>query len=161
MSAPPQQFVTLIQQQSECAAQLHNTLLAEAAALTARDIEAIQRHALEKSEQTGRMEQLAQEQRRLLEGAGLPFSAEGFSTFIDRLAPALAAKLHQAQQQLKTALEACQRQNLVNGNIIAANRQSAESALAILRGQLSTDNLLYSAAGQTVAAATSKPLLKA
>jgi flagellar biosynthesis/type III secretory pathway chaperone len=156
-----QQLGTLLQQQTLGASQLLQTLQSESEALVKRDIENIQRLSQQKSEQSEALEQLAQQQRQLLQELGLPYSPQGVNGFINSLTQSLAAQLRKKQQQLQTLLESCQHLNLVNGNIIAANRYSAETALAILRGQCSSDNLVYGAGGQTVTATTSKPLIKA
>lgn len=152
---------TLLQQQTHNAEQLYKLLEEENGALTRRDAEAIQRLSLEKGERSITLEQLGLQQQQLFTKLGLQNSAEGLKGFIQSLPPNLASQLRKKQQQLQSILEACQKLNLVNGNIIAANKHSAETALAILRGQFTSDNLVYSATGQTVAASSSKPIMKA
>ena len=156
-----QQLGTLLQQQTQGATQLLQILQSENDALVKRDIENIQHLSQQKSEQSTTLEQLAQQQSQLLQALGLPCSSEGLNRFISGLTQNLATQLRKKQQQLQTLLESCQRLNLVNGNIIAANRYSAETALAILRGQFGSNNLVYSAGGQTVTTPSSKPLIKA
>jgi flagellar biosynthesis/type III secretory pathway chaperone len=156
-----QQLGALLQQQTQGAAQLLQILQSENDALVKRDVENIQRLSQQKSELSAALEQLAQQQHLLLQELGLPNSAAGLNSFISSLTQNLAAQLRNKQQQLQSLLESCQRLNMVNGNIIAANRYSAETALAILRGQFGSNNLVYSAGGQAVTTPSSKPLIKA
>lgn len=162
MSTPPaQQLATLLQQQAMSAERLYQTLRDESEALTKRDADAMQQLSQEKSGESAVLEQLGAQQTQLLKGLGFTQSSAGVSSFIDTLEPTAAAELRKQQQQLQTLLESCQKLNLINGNIIAASKQSVETALAILRGQFTNNNLVYSAAGQPVSSAPSKPLSKA
>lgn len=155
-----QQLGTLLQQQTQGAEQLQQLLKSENDALVTRNFDVIQQLSQEKSDQSTTLERLGQQQRQLLQDAGFSYSPEGLNSFISSLTPSLAAQLRKKQQQLQTLLESCQKLNMVNGNIIAANKHSAETALAILRGQFAPDNLIYGAAGQTVTAPACKPAIK-
>lgn len=159
-STMAQQLGTLLQQQIQGAEQLQQILKSENDALVKRDFDVIQQLSQKKSEQSTRLEHLGQQQRQLLQMAGYAYSHEGINSFINSLASNLATELRKKQRQLQTLLEECQKLNMVNGNIIAANKHSAETALAILRGQFA-DNLMYGASGQAVAAPSSKPSIKA
>lgn len=160
-AATAQQLGLLFQQQITGAEQLYQLLKRENEALVKRDADAIQNISQQKSAQSVMLEQLAGQQRQLLQEAGVSFTPEGLKTLLNTLTPALATQLRKRQQQLQSLLEQCQNLNMVNGNIIAANKHSAETALAILRGQLAQENLTYSAGGQAVAPPPSRPIIKA
>ena len=156
-----QQLGTLLQQQIESAAQLLQILQNENAVLVKRDFEKIQHLSQQKSEQSATLEQLVQQQHQLLQERGCSSdSSEGLNSFIGSQPQNIATQLSKKRQKLQAILESCQKLNQVNGNIIAVNKHSAETALAILRGQFTSDNLVYSADGQTVTAPSSKPSVK-
>lgn len=156
-----QRLNELLRQQIERANELHQLLASEGEALMQRDVDAVEQLSRRKGEQSAELERLAQLQQTLLQEGGLPFTGEGLRQMIEAQPPSMAAHLSKLQQQLHSLLEQCQKINLVNGNIIAANQRSAETALQILRGQISPDRLTYSAGGQAIAAPSSRPAIKA
>ncbi len=156
-----QKLGALLQQQIQNAEQLKQILQNETDALITRDLGAIQHLSQEKSEQSSTLEKLSQPQQQLLQAAGLPYTAEGMKRFIESQPSNWAIPLRKQQLHLQTLLESCQKQNLINGNIITANRYSAETALTILRGQFMPDNLVYSADGKAATSSSSTSLIKA
>ncbi len=156
-----QQINNLLHQQIQGAELLEQILKNESDSLVKRSYDDIQKLNQKKNDQSAALEELSQKQRQLLEENGFRYSSEGMKEFVSNLALASAAQLQKKQQQLKILLEGCQRLNMVNGNIIAANKHTTETALAILRGQSAPDSLIYSAGGQAVVSSQSKPVIKA
>lgn len=150
-----------LSQQTRLATVLLETLVKEHQALGDRQYDDPQILLKQKEEQAKALELQAAEQQGLLEAAGVNNDAKGFEQLFAKLPQSVAAKLKHQKDALETLLEKCQDQNLVNGQIIAINHQSAETALAILRGQLSDDNLGYTAGGKTVSQTNSTSITKA
>lgn len=136
-------------------------LIDENQALIKRDISAIEQYTQFKNELSETLATLTLQQHQLLTKAGLSLSRSGIDQFIASAPRAEKQRLHDTFLTLNQLLEQCQRQNLINGNIIAANRQAAEMALAILRGQNQRNPTLYNANGQTPPADQSSTLAKA
>ncbi len=156
-----QQINNLLQQQIYGTELLEQILKIESDNLVKRNYDAIQKLNQKKSEQSIAIEVLSQQQRQLLERSGFSYSPEGMNEFVGNLAPASATQLQKKQQQLQMVLERCQKLNMINGNIIAANKHTTETALAILRGQRTPESLVYSAGGHAVISSPSKPVIKA
>ena len=151
----------LFKHQLELATELKQALTKEYEALKERDLSVIEEINQQKSEKTKLLEALAKDQQNLLATAGQPNSNEGLNNFTASLPQQQAAILDKQKKQLQTVLGTCQELNQINGGIIAANKQSAETALAILRGQISPNNVIYNAGGKAISDNTSNPLSKA
>ena len=151
----------LITKQIEAAKQLHAILVQENAALQAREAEEMQSLSAKKAQLTEQLEQLSGQQSEILSSKGLPLSREGLSRYARQLSPGLAAAFQGRLQTLTDALEACKKQNLINGQMIAASRQSVEVALSILRGQNGPRGLTYGPGGETLANNGGNSLAKA
>ena len=152
MSSPSliQRLEALFELQLEAATALEKLLRDENEALIRREHKQIHEITGLKEAKTAELESLAKMQGELFRSIKLPFSAEVLDQVINESAGKSANKIRQVRDNLETVLQACQAQNIINGRIIAANRQSAEAALAILRGQFSSNSLTYGAAGQPV-----------
>lgn len=158
MTFAPAIMMTILERQLATANLLHQVLNDENTALARRDADALRSLSLRKDELSATLERLTQEQRLELERAGLSLSREGMDRYLARL-PHPADEL---RRQIHTVLEECNTLNLINGQIIAAARQSAETALAILRGQAYDGTSLYDAGGTRAhASATAPPFAKA
>ena len=161
MPSSPEQLHTLFQQQIVAVEKLLKAMHAENDALVQRDFDALQASTAAKSELTQSLEELGALQQAFLAKNGQRNSVEGMDAYIAAQTKVAAQVLEQEKTKLHSLLEKCQTTNLISGNIIAASRQSAETALAILRGQLPSENVLYTAGGQAVADNSRDPLTKA
>lgn len=137
-------------QQISLSTQLRQILQDENNALEDRHYENAKHLNKQKEQCTAALEKESIKQSDLLKTAGLPYQAESFDKLLKILPDNNESQLRQLKQQLEALLEKCQDQNMVNGQIIAINQQAAETALAILRGQMSNDNIGYTAGGKTV-----------
>lgn len=151
----------VLHQQIAEAEKMEGLLIEENQALIKRDASAIEQCTRLKNELGETLARLALEQQQLLNKAGLSLSRTGIDQFIANSPQAEKLRLKDTFQRLHQLLDQCQRQNLINGNIIASNRQAAEMALAILRGQNQRNPTLYNANGQTPAADPGNTLAKA
>jgi len=147
--------------QIQLADKLLQLLQNEHKALSERQYENSQAIIGEKESTANKLEQEASKQRKLLETAGLPYQADSFDKVLKAIPETASIKTAKLKQQLESLLEKCQEQNLVNGQIIAINQQSAETALAILRGQLANDNIGYNEGGKAVTETSSTTITKA
>ncbi len=156
-----QQLHTLFQQQHQYATQLLEALKQESDALVNRNFEQLQKSTEEKVSLTQTLEKLAHQQANVLAKHHKTSTAQDLDKFIEEQPDAARKVLSKQRKKLQSLLEECQTLNLVNGQIIAASKQSAEAALAILRGQETQGDLVYGAEGQTLSEKSEKPLLKA
>ncbi len=156
-----QQLSETFTQQITLAAELHQVLLEENKALNGRHYKDIQQLNNQKEQHTSALEKEALKQSQLLKTAGLPYQADSFNKLLKALPANVAIKISQLKQQLESLLEKSQDQNTINGQIIAVNQQAAETALAILRGQVDDSNIGYTAGGKTVSQTTSTSITKA
>lgn len=156
-----QQLEALFSQQLNTAEELETILQDESEALTKRNHEEIQRLSSLKETKTKDIETIGQNQADVLAKLNLTYSADALDQLINAMPSEISRRITHIRRKLETILDTCQQQNMVNGQIIAANRQAAETALAILRGQVSPDNLTYGATGQAISEQSSNPISKA
>lgn len=155
------QLEALFRQQLQAATELKQILADENDALIKREHAQVRRVTRLKEEKSAAIESLSNELRELLATVGLSLSQQSLDDIVVSAPSETADHLTQLRQKLGTVLQSCQDQNLVNGQVIAVNRQSAETALAILRGQFPAGNLTYGAAGQPISEQTSNQISKA
>lgn len=147
--------------QIAAAEKMAQALINENQALIKRDASAIENHTRTKNELSDVLATLTLQQQKLLTQAGLSLSRAGIDKFIAAAPQTQKKGLQDTFHRLHQLLEQCQQQNLINGNIISANRQAAEMALAILRGHHQPGPTLYNANGQTPSADQGNTLAKA
>ncbi len=152
----------LIRQQIDSASELLATLEKEAEALRQRDAEALATLAADKVRLTEQLEALGRRQIAALEKAGIEPGEKQMLHYAQRLAPERARALQKALDELATLLGRCKRQNLVNGQMIAAGRQAVQAALSLLKGQTApATEVTYGPGGETIARSEGGPLAKA
>ncbi len=140
----------LFEQQLETAVDLEKLLQDENEALVKRQHEKIQQIARQKEGKTAELATLSQQQSNLFKAVKQPYSPEAFNKLIKAAPSDTSQKINRLKGKLTTVMQACQEKNAINGHIIAVNKQSAETALAILRGQINPGNFTYGAGGQPV-----------
>lgn len=151
----------LLQQQIIAAEHMEKTLIDENQALIKRDAAAIEGINRLKNEISETLASLTLQQQQLLSQMGLSMSRAGIDQCLSMIPTADKQRLKNSFQRLQLLLDRCQRQNLVNGNIITANRQAAEIALSILRGKTQYSPGTYDANGQTSSVNVGSTLAKA
>ena len=139
---------SVLTQEVECTERLLETLRAERAALTHRDMTALTESTEQKVTHTQQLEALEREREKLV--AGLGFDGDAASLMECFQAQRSGASLRRLWQKILTNMEACRSSNLTNGSILEASRQHVEQALCILRGQ-SGGPSLYDPNGETTA----------
>jgi len=145
-----QQLELLFQQQINAAAELLQLLQDENQALIQRDYERTSQLTNLKKTKGAEIDLLNNQLSQMFAAAQAPKLHEAIDKLIAELPSQLGNKLKQIKSKLEQTSLSCQDQNTINGQIIAVNKQSAETALAILRGQFSTNELTYGAGGQPV-----------
>ena len=163
MSTPslPQALEQLFRSQINAAKELHQILSDENAALVNRDYKGSQSVIQAKQLKTAEIESLIKKQTELLATTGLSFSRESFDNIINSCSNLTGEALRKLRDTLENTMQECQNQNLINGQIISVNQQSAKIALGILRGQLSSDELTYGSGGQPISDKSAHPITKA
>ena len=145
-----QQLEQLFQQQINAAAELLQLLQDENKALIQRDYESTSQLTNLKQTKSTEIDLLSNQLRKIFSAAQASNLHEAIDKFIVELPVQPGNKLKQLRSKLEQVTLSCQDQNTINGQIIAVNKQSAETALAILRGQFSTNELTYGAGGQPI-----------
>lgn len=124
----------LMRRELDAVERLGAVLEEEQGVLKVRDVEGMQRVVAEKQALVAQLEVYAREREGLLKRAGFSADKAGFAAFLAN-AGALAAPLDGLWCRLRETLKSCQAQNLVNGQILEANRRRAQDSLAILLGK--------------------------
>lgn len=124
---------SVLTQEVQCSANLLACLEAERAALTRRDMDALQNTTREKLEHTRMLEQLEQQRETLVTGLGFNNDQDGLRRCFQSLPQ--TDTLAGLWSQILSNIEACRTGNLTNGGILESGRHHAEQALCILRGQ--------------------------
>lgn len=132
----------------QCSEQLLACLDTERTALTARDMETLEKTTAEKLQLSRKLEQLEQQRTALVTEMGFSSDVDSLHACFDSLPQ--ASMLNRLWRGILANLEACRNGNLANGGILEASRQHVEQALGILRGQTGAP-ALYSQAGNTSA----------
>ncbi len=145
-----QQLEQLFQQQINAAAELLQLLQDENQALIQRDYERTSQLTKLKQSKGTEIDLLNNQLSKMFATAQAPKLHDAIDKLIAELPSQLSGKLKQIKSKLEQTSLSCQDQNTINGQIIAVNKQSAETALAILRGQFSTNELTYGAGGQPI-----------
>ncbi len=140
---------TLIQAQVVQVNALIQLLDIENTALVSRDAEQLQSLNSQKTDITEQLEQLTQQQNIVLKKLGFDPSKQGLQSLVNKLSGPTQQKIGEHHKILTDALVQCQEKNKINGQIIAANRQSVEIALSVLHGKDHNAKLTYGPSGET------------
>ncbi len=151
----------LLKEQLKVATTLQQVLESESEALQSRDADRLRTLSTEKIELTTTLEQLAARQAQQLAACGLSQTPGGLGDYARQLPDAQRPAFNKTVAALGEVLARSKRQNQINGQMIAASRQSVDLALSILRGQNGSRELTYGPGGETVATSASGPLARA
>ncbi len=135
------------------AAWLETALEQETAALSERELEALNQAVAHKLHIAESLEQLTQEQNALLAAAGFSPDAAGMQAYLHVCDS--HAQLRSQWEQLQTVMQRCQQLNQVNGGALHLQQQQVQTALQMLRGA-DPDTELYDPRGQAIASGASQ-----
>jgi len=155
------QLGQLFQQQIKAAEALYQLLKDENEALIQRNYERTTQLTQLKQSKSTEIDALSNQLSKLFSAESSSLNQDTLDKFIKEFPAQLGNSLKQMRAKLEEITLACQDQNTINGQIIAVNKQSAETALAILRGQFSTNELTYGAGGQPIKDQSASPITKA
>lgn len=133
-----QQLSNILIAEENSAAQLLSLLKAERDALTASDMEVIDKMTAEKQPLVIKLEQIGRQREGLLKQQGFPAGKAGLDAFIANQSAQVASALKVLVTKLRTTAYACKEFNQVNGGIVNVNRQYLQKAMSILRGRDAT-----------------------
>ena len=135
MPTPPEHLRDLFRATLEGLGEMLGLLEQEAMALSARDASALERVVLTKHELVPILDRLAAEQRQCLAVPGAKEDS-GVEAYLASMAveASRAAGLRADWRELLRLLQACKRQNELNGAYIGLLRRHVEHALDILHG---------------------------
>jgi len=125
----------LMQSEIDAVGRLRAVLEREFSALKGRDVDGIERVVAEKQTLIGELERYGSERENLLKREGCTPDKLGFQAFLGRAGGAVARILSERWEHLREELKACQAQNLVNGQVLEANRRTTQQTLALLLGK--------------------------
>jgi len=151
----------LFRSQLTATTELSQLLKDENSALIDRDYELSQQIIKFKQLKTAEIESLSHHQAALLASTGLPNTAESLNKIINSAVGTTKTTLIKLRSQLENSIQVCKDQNIINGQIIAVNQHSIKTALAILRGQFNSAELIYGSGGQTITDNSGNPITKA
>jgi len=155
------QLGQLFQQQINAAKELYQLLKDENEALIQRNYERTTQLTQLKQSKSTEIDILSHQLTKLVASAAHSANQDVLDKLIHELPAQLGNSLNQMRSKLEQITLSCQEQNIINGQIIAVNKQSAETALAILRGQFSTNELTYGAGGLPIKDQSANPIIKA
>ncbi len=155
------QLELIFQQQINAAKELYQLLQDENEALIQRNYERTMQLIQLKQLKSTKIDVLSSQLSKLFASTHITDSHDALDKLIKELPAQAGNSLKQMRSNLEQITLSCQDQNIINGQIIAVNKQSAETALAMLRGQLSASELTYGAGGQPIQDKSAKPISKA
>ncbi len=152
------QFLSILDRESEQAQILLDLLEQEYRMLGSAPDEALDTLLNRKKQQLAQVEQSASAHHRFLQSQGLSADRRGTEAYLEACGdnpPILVS-----WQRYVGLIEACQKQNEINGGAVAANQRQVNQALNLLLG-LGDGNKTYGRTGESQPARPSKTLGKA
>lgn len=147
LAALHQQFEQVLTREGEAVAQLGALLEEENATLARRDAGELETLVAGKEKLLQQLAALAAEREAILQQAGFSKDQDGFLGFIDS---DTSGHLRELWESVAQALEKCQHQNQINGQLLDMSKQQAEEILALLLGKSQgSTNTLYDQSGNT------------
>lgn len=131
---------------------LENALEQETAALSERQVDALNEAVANKLQIAQSLEQLTREQNQLLSDAGFDLNAEGLQAYLHVWDP--QGLVRPQWQQLQVIMERCRQLNQVNGGAVALQQRQVQQAIHALRGADNSTEL-YDPCGRAVASSAS------
>ncbi|GMR19915.1 MAG: hypothetical protein BMS9Abin36_0510 [Gammaproteobacteria bacterium] len=128
---------------------LLSLLQKESTSLSENNLEAVASIADNKKKILSTLELLERKRISSFSSQGKQANQHEFEEYIDQHNEDTQGQLANNWQQVESLGVQCQRQNLINGNVIECNRQATEQILSLLRGSENGD-LTYGPSGRTI-----------
>jgi flagella synthesis protein FlgN len=154
-------FVRGLRAELDAFREFHQLLQIEQAALAAGDADALVGLAQRKSEQVGRLTQLAEGRNQTLRSATGKTDQLGIDAWRERFDPQGRVGADRLWRELLELARAARQLNERNGLLIGLKLQHNQQALAVLRGAAAQTTQLYGPDGQSYSASPGRPLGKA
>ena len=148
----------MITQDSAALAQLKQLLAQERTLLEQRKQDGLQDIITQKTALVDQLNESAKLRHQILTTLGLPTTAIGWDTFLQRNTATLP--LRDDWKNLVSEFEECQKMNDVNGKMIARSQQTVNHLLSLLRGKVAAPSL-YTAQGTKTQYTSSYTVAKA
>ncbi|MGD8908721.1 MAG: flagellar protein FlgN [Chromatiales bacterium] len=152
------QFLRILNHENEQAQQLLDLLEQEFQLLKSSPGKSLEALLTRKKQQLKSVEQSVSAHRQFLNQQGLSNDRRGTESFLEACRGNTA--LSTTWQRHLNLLQACQKQNEINGGTVAANQRQVNQALNLLLG-LSDNNKTYGRGGESRPSRPSKTLGKA
>jgi len=130
----------LMGHEGELLVQLRELLTAEHAALLKRDGVTLQGLSEKKQQLIGKLEAAAGQRARMLTERGLPTDGSGVTALLAQLEPGARGQAEAQWEAIRENLEACHKQNQVNGRLLESSLRTSHELLAILLGHSRESN---------------------
>lgn len=140
-----EQIHATIEKQLEVASLLLSTMRAEHDFLSKHDTEALLGAVEQKQGLLAELERSSSTLLDLLREAGCSLDKDGIASLMAEQPD----ESHRIWEEFQQTLAECQKQNMVNGQIMEVNRHSTEQALSILLGYGQAEPSLYDDRGMT------------
>ncbi len=151
-------FLGILGRELEQTRVLHELLQQEFQLLKSNPGKELEDLLAQKSAQLKQVEQCVSAHHRFLQQQGLPSDRQGTEHYIGQCPD--NAGLSRAWQQQQELLQACSKQNEINGGAVALNQRQVNQALTLLLG-LGDSQKTYGRSGESRPARPSKSLGKA
>lgn len=137
---------------------LESALEREMAALSSRDVDALNEAVARKHQAAQSLERLTQAQTALLQAGGFDSDGSGMEAFLRDWDHEGVTRPR--WNRLQEVMGRCRRLNQVNGGVVHTHQQQVQQAIQILRGGESRSEL-YDPRGRTVSDGSSRHISKA
>lgn len=141
----------LLRDEAQLAARLLEVLRDEQGAMAARDDTALQQAVAAKEDLLAELESCHRRSGTLYQAQGVKGDKAGIEQMVTACTEAGDDRLEATWRELQETLRACQRQNEINGKVIATHRQVVQRSLAILLGGHAEGTELYTQDGKASA----------
>ncbi len=136
----------LLDEELACSSRLLDALRKEETTIAARDPDALSAVVAEKDGLLAQMESSHKRRTELMQQAGASTDAAAFSALVASCGDGV---IEQLWSKLRESLQACQRQNNINGRVLESSRRNVQRALAILLGGQPDGTELYNQHGRS------------
>ncbi len=136
-------------QEADTLTTLLSLLQKESTSLSENNLETLASIADNKKEILNTLELLEHERINCFRSQGKQATQHGFEEYINQCNEDIQGQLANNWRQVESLGVQCQRQNLINGNVIECNRHATEQLLSLLHGSENGD-LTYGPSGRTI-----------
>jgi flagellar biosynthesis/type III secretory pathway chaperone len=151
-------FIKIVEREIEQSQRLLDLLRSEYDLLQKGSAQALQGLTEEKKQQLKQVETAVLKHNRFLEQLGFSADRQGTEAFIRQSGE--DERVVDAWHRFSSLLEACQKQNVINGGAVQLNQRHVTQTLDILKG-ISQREKTYGPSGESKPTSTSKSLGKA